>query len=197
MTTSQQYGVSSVPPRKASGGVIALGVISIIYSISFRLCCGVGSLLSSLFATAFAGFLATLPEMDKTQMMPLEMMSTGPMRAYSIINGFVLLILGIMLLAGGIGLLKLRPWGRNLSLGVAAAEIVWVLISFAINVFFVYPLMAEMMGEELPQEPQMIMNVVSGIFSALMSLVYPIVLLVMLNIKSIKEQFETAPAQRW
>ncbi len=77
------------------------------------------------------------------------------------------------------------------------AEIVWVLISFAINIFFVYPMMARMMGEQGSPEPQMIMNVVGGIVSVLISLVYPVVLLIMLNLKSIKEQFETAPAQQW
>ncbi|RJP71868.1 MAG: hypothetical protein C4532_06870 [Candidatus Abyssobacteria bacterium SURF_17] len=194
MTTSNQYGISPAP-RKATGGVIALGVINIIYAALFRLCCGLTSVLSTVFAAAFAGFLANMPQAQRQQMLPFEMMRSGPMQAYSIINGFVLLLLGILLLFAGIGLLKLRPWSRSLSIGWAVAEIVWVLISFAITVFFVYPAMMEMMGAEFPQGSHMVFSVVSAMFSALMSLVYPIVLLICLNLRSIKGQFEPEMAQ--
>jgi hypothetical protein len=108
------------------------------------------------------------------------------------IKGFVLLILGIGLLAGGIGLLRLRPWGRSLSLAVAAAEIVWALVDFAISVFFIYPSMSQMMGEDLPQMPQMIGNIVGGTFLTFTKLVYPVALLVCLNLRSIKKQFGPA-----
>jgi len=134
-----------------------------------------------------------MPEMEGTQMLPFEMMSSGPMQAYSIINGLVLLILGTLLLIAGIGLLKLKPWGRTLSLGVAVGEIVWVLMSFAINVFFIYPRMSQMIAGELSETPQMVGNVIGGIVAAFFSLVYPVVLLILLNLESIKKQFETTP----
>jgi hypothetical protein len=191
VTTFEQHGGTPAPARKASGGIVALGVINIIYAILFRLCCGVGALLVFLSMGALTSFMETMPEMDSTQMMPFEMMSSGPMQAYSIINGLVLLILGTLLLIGGIGLLKLKPWGRTLSLGVAVGEIVWVLMSFAINVFFIYPQMSQMMAEEVAETPQMVGNVIGGIIAAFFSLVYPIVLLIFLNIESIKKQFET------
>ena len=124
MTTPEQFGVPPLPERKASGSVVALGVISIIYAVLFRFCCGAGSMFSMLFASAFTSMMANLPEMEGAPVPQLEMMNSGPMRAYTLINGFVLLVLGGILLAGGIGLLKLRPWARILSLGVAAAEIV-------------------------------------------------------------------------
>lgn len=198
MTTSEQDGfpLPPTPPRKASGGVLALGIINIIYAILFRLCCGFGSMILMLSAATFSEFLTNLPEMEGAPMLPFEMMLSGPMRSYMMINGFVLLLLGVFFLIAGIGLIGLKPWGRTLSMGVAAAEIAWVLISFAINVFFVYPSMAQMMGEEAPQTPQLIGNVVGGIFSAFMSLVYPVVLLVCLNLQSIREQFEPVWGQQ-
>jgi hypothetical protein len=129
-------------------------------------------------------------------MMQFEMMRSGPMQAYTMISGFVLLLLGILLLIAGIGLLRLRPWGRTLSLGVAVGELVWVVMGFAINVFFIYPRTAQMMAEELPEGPQMIGNVVVGVFSAFFFSVYPIVLLVILNMESIKKQFEPSWEQQ-
>ncbi len=195
MTTFEQYGAPSVPPRKASGGVITLGVFNIIYAILFRFCCGMMTLVVFLFMGAFASFMESMPEMEGAQMMQLELMRSGPMQAYSIISGLVLLMLGVLLLIGGIGLLKLKPWGRSLSLGVAVGDIVWVLLNFAINIFFVIPRTAQMMADEIPQGPQMVGNVVIAIFSTFFFLVYPVVLLVFLNLESIKKQFELTPGQ--
>ena len=197
MEASQQLGETSAPLRKPSGSVIALGIFNIGYAVLFRLCCGLGSVLALVFATAFSPFLSSLPEMEGAQMPPFDLMLSGPMRAYWLIKGFVLLTLGILLLCGGIGLLKLKPWGRTLSLGVAAAEIVWVLIDFAINVFFVYPATTQMMGEEFSQMPHMVGNVVFGVFFAFTKLVYPVVLLVCLNLSAIKDQFESAQGHQW
>jgi len=187
MDATQQTGGPPVQPRKPSGSVVALGVFNIIYAVLFRLCCGLGSLFSLVFAAAFSEILQNLPEMEGAQMPQFDMMLSGPMRAYSLISGFVLLILGILMLSGGIGLLRLRPWGRTVSVGVAAGEIVWVLVDFAISVFFVYPAMTQMMGEELAQTPHMVGNVIFGIFLSCAKLVYPVVLLVCLNLTSIKD----------
>jgi len=197
MEAFQQPGASPVPPRKPSGSVVALGVFNIGYAALFRLCCGLGSLFSLIFAAAISTFLTSLPEMEGAQMPPFDLTLSGPMRAYSLIKSFVLLIMGIVLLCGGIGLLRLKPWGRTLSLGVAAAEIVWVLIDFAINVFFVYPAMIQMMGEEFQQMPHMVGNVIFGILFSFTKLVYPVVLLICLNLRSIRDQFEPPPSQQW
>jgi hypothetical protein len=193
LTTPEQFTVppvSPVPQRKASGGVVALGVINIIYAILFRFCCGVGSLAFSLAVSSLPALLPAMPDMQGRESAFFDMFQSGPMRAYSVISMLVMLILGIGLLVGGIGLLKLKPWGRSLSLGVAVAEIVWIIFSFAINIFFVYPRAAEMMAEQSPQSSQMAMNVVAGTVGVLFALVYPIVLLVCLNLTSVKEQFQ-------
>ncbi len=191
MTTPPQYNIPPVTPRKASGGVIALGVINIIYAVLFRLCCGASALLYPLLS----GFIVKVAEMQKTQLPSIQMLPTGTVKSYLMVSGFVLLILGILLLIGGIGLLMLKPWGRSLTLGVAAAEIVWVLVDFAINVFFVSPLTIQATGGTL-QGPQMVGNVALQIFAAILKLVYPIILLICLNFRSIREQFEPPSSQQ-
>lgn len=199
MTTPGQYDFAPLPVRKASGGVMALGIINILYAVLLRLCCGLTSALSSLFFLLFASggldLMSRFAEMEGVEIPDLGTMYSGPMMSYNMIKGFVLLILGTGLLAGGIGLLRLRPWGRTLSLGVAGAEIAWAIVDFAISVFFIYPLMSQTMGEDVSQMPQLIGNVVFGIFFTFMKLVYPVALLICLNLSSIKEQF-ALPASR-
>jgi hypothetical protein len=134
-----------------------------------------------------------LPEMEGVDMPPLEAMYSGPMQSYNMIKGFVLLILGAGLLAGGIGLLRLRPWGRALSLGVAGAEIAWALVDFGINAFFIAPSISQTIGEDIPQAPQMIFTIVGVMFITFMKLVYPVALLICLNLRSIKSQFVQSP----
>ncbi len=199
MTTPEQYDFAPLPVRKASGGVMALGIINIIYAVLLRLCCGLTSALSSLFFLLFASggldLMSRFSEMEGVEMPNLGAMYSGPMMSYNMIKGFVLLILGIGLLAGGIGLLRLRPWGRTLSLGVAGAEIAWAIVDFAISVFFIYPSMSRTMGEDVSQMPQLIGSVVFGIFLTFTRFGYPVALLICLNLSSIKEQF-VPPASR-
>ncbi len=197
MTTPTGFAAPHVPVRKATGGLMALGIISIVYAVLCRLCCGLASALSSLFFLLFASrgmeLLMNIPEMEGVDMPPLEAMYSGPMQSYNMIKGFVLLILGAGLLAGGIGLLRLRPWGRALSLGVAGAEIAWALVDFGINAFFIAPSMSQMIGEDIPQAPQMIFTIIGGIFITFIKLVYPVALLICLNLRSIKSQFVQSP----
>ncbi|GAB4339770.1 MAG: hypothetical protein Kow0099_15180 [Candidatus Abyssubacteria bacterium] len=183
--TFQQGEMPPIPERRASGGVVALGVFNIVYAILFRLCCGfAGAALYSVFS----GAMQEIAKKEGVQMPAMEL--SGPLQAYSTINAFLSLVLGVALLAGGIGLLKLKPWGRSLSLGVAAAEVVWAIIDLGISLFLIYPRMAEMMQGELTPEQQMVFSVVVGVVSVLIRLVYPVVLLVVLNRDSVKEQFE-------
>lgn len=170
---------------------MALGIISIIYAALFRLCCGVANFVSSLmmmlFATEGMQALMNLPQMEGMQQM--EAMLSGPMQSYNLIKGFILLVLGLGMLVGGIGLIRLRPWGRSLSLGIAAAEIAWALVDFVINVFFIFPMITQSMGEEFAETPQIIGSVVGGMFGTFMALIYPVVLLICLNLETIKRQF--------
>lgn len=182
--TFQQCEIPPVPEGRASGAVVALGVFNIVYAILFRLCCGfVGAISYLVFGAAMQRFA----EEQGVQMPAFEL--SGPLQAYSTINAFLSLVLGVALLAAGIGLLTLRPWGRSLSLGVAAAEVVWAIIDFGISLFLIYPRMAEMIQGELTPAQQMVFSVVVGVVSVLIRLAYPVVLLVALSRGSVKRQF--------
>jgi hypothetical protein len=169
-----------LPPRKPSGGVVALGIISIIYSSTFYFCCGFSSIAAPFFAFQQYAQKQGLPDFQPP----------GAVQAYSLINGAIYIMLGILLIIGGIGLLRLRPWGRSLSISTAVALIVWAVIALAINLFLAYPAQTDMMGDEFTPEQRMIVLAIAGILGAIFQVVYPIVLLICLNLKQIKRQFE-------
>jgi hypothetical protein len=181
VTSFQQDEIPPMPRRKPSGGVTALGIISIIYSVFFYICCGFASFASPFFTEAFQ-HMAERQGLSGYQ-------PTRAMQAFSFINGSVTVILGALLLIGGIGLLQLKPWGRSLSIAASLAVIVWALIIFILNIFLVYPATVRMLGDKFPQGQQMIISVVAGVFGVFMQLVYPIILVVCLNLKSIREEF--------
>ncbi len=182
MTTFPQ-GTPQPLPRKPSGGVVALGVINIVYSIFFYICCGFASFASPAFTKALQ---KVMEQQGVSGYAP-----TRAMQAISMVNGFVFIVLGTLLIIGGIGLLRRAPWGRMLSLWSAAAVIAWVLIAFAIQIFFLYPQVTRMTGSQFPRQ-QMVVNVIFGVVGVFFQLVYPVVLIICLNLNSIRNQFEEA-----
>ena len=128
--------------------------------------------------------------MSELEGMPeMEMLFSPQMQTFNLISGFILLLLGFGMLAGSIGLIRLKLWGRTLSLAVAGGEIAWALMSFGINLFFIYPSMNQAMGEEFSGGPQMIGSVIGGVMGTVMALAFPVTMLIVLNVKSIKDQF--------
>jgi hypothetical protein len=147
-----------------------------------------GALIMMLMSSGALQDIAGMPELES--MPEMEMLFSPQMQSFNFINGFVLLFLGIGMLAGAIALLRLKPWGRTLSLAAAAGEIAWAIVVFGINLFFVYPAMNQMMGEGAPAGPQMIGSIIGGVFGTFMTLAFPVAVLIVLNLKSIKGQFD-------
>jgi hypothetical protein len=147
----------------------------------------------SLFASGGMQDLMNMPGME--EMPDFGAMASPEMQAYNFIKAFVILILGIAMLAGGIGTIKLKLWARTTLLAVAACEIVWALLDFVINVFFVLPSMSQAMGDEFGEAPPMMISVVGSAFGVFISLIFPIALLICLNLKSARDQFENAAGQ--
>jgi len=50
-------------------------------------------------------------------------------------------------------------------------------------------MITQSMGEEFAETPQIIGSVVGGMFGTFMALIYPVVLLICLNLETIKRQF--------
>lgn len=84
-----------------------------------------------------------------------------------------------VLLAAGIGLLKLKPWARVLSILYGICAIVMVFAGGFINYFFlVQPLMAKAQTAQGPEAAGAMAGAIGGTFGSCLGLVYPILLLI-------------------
>lgn len=110
--------------------------------------------------------------------------------------GTVLGIIGsCALLAGGIGLLKLKPWGRGLSIGYAIYAIIFALVSLVVNVTIVFPTLTKFAQSTGDKTLAFASNV--GAYSALIGVgvgvIYPGLLLFFMFRRNVVQAFRLAP----
>ena len=191
MTTPTGFAAPYGPVRKATGGLMALGILSIIYAVMFQICGSIFGLSLLFWAPALAHFLENqIPDAPN-----IGALFEGPFMTYIVLSSLVSLILGLSFLFGGIGLLKLRPWARSLALGASVATIVWNIMNTLIGIFIVTPWVNRAVGQGAADAPQIIGQVVGSFAGLLFQLALPIALIVFLTRPSFKEQFEPPPGQ--
>lgn len=89
------------------------------------------------------------------------------------------LIVSPLLLAAGIGLLKLKPWARTISIVYAIYSIVMVPVSGVINyIYLVQPLLQQAQQKQGPEMAGAIGGAIGGTFGSCFGLIYPILLLI-------------------
>jgi hypothetical protein len=114
------------------------------------------------------------------------------------------LVSGTVMVVGAIGLLKVRPWGRHLTIGYACYNIVSSILGFIFTMTVTRPIMKEVWAELRadPKLPPQAANVLSMtetftsffIYASLVFLVYPISLLIVMFLPHVREAFHpTAP----
>lgn len=90
-------------------------------------------------------------------------------------------LLDLLLLAGGIGLLKMQPWARVLSLIYAPLSILFHIVSFVYQLVLVVPATHDLFARNSslgPLASLMEMFATLGVFASLLVIIYPIVVLV-------------------
>ena len=112
------------------------------------------------------------------------MMSIPGYKTYAMVGGILQVSMGVLLLACGIGLLRLRDWARKGSMIYAAIAVVTVVIT----VLFLAWLIPAMEAAGVSSF-QVDMMRVSGFTGPVLGLVYPVVLLALLTRPMIKVQF--------
>lgn len=81
---------------------------------------------------------------------------------------------GIALLVSGIGLLQMRPWGRQLAIAYAVLTVLVVVGMTAINgIFVLRPLLAEMDAPATPEEMGARFGAIGGVIGSCAGLIYP------------------------
>ncbi len=96
------------------------------------------------------------------------------------------LILSGVLIAGGFGLLKFRPWGRKMSNFYAVSSLILLLVGLGINI--VYTIIPALSAANDPNaRPEEIGGavggIIGGVFGGCIGAIYPICLLIFLNRK--------------
>lgn len=85
----------------------------------------------------------------------------------------------VILLAAGIGLLKLKPWARTVSIAYAIYAIVMILVGAVVNfIFLVQPMLEQAHQKQGPEAAAAIGGVVGGTFGSCFGIIYPILLLI-------------------
>jgi hypothetical protein len=86
------------------------------------------------------------------------------------------------LLVAGIGLMKLKEWGRKLSLGYAIYALFMGVLGLVMNFFFLLrPLLQEAVQKQGPEAAGAIGGAVGGSVGGCLGMVYPVLLLIFLT----------------
>src|SRR2546426_936613 len=97
------------------------------------------------------------------------------------------------LLAAGIGLLRLRPWGRKLSLAYAIYAIVLGAVGMVMNfIFLLRPMFEEAAQKQGPEAAGAIGGAVGGSIGGCVGLIYPVLLLIFMTRPNVVAAFQPA-----
>ncbi|MBN2307803.1 MAG: hypothetical protein JXR94_02460 [Candidatus Hydrogenedentes bacterium] len=119
-----------------------------------------------------------------------ESMETPFYRAYSAVSTTVGIVAAIALLAAGVGLLKLRPWGRSLSIVYAIYGLIVAVVLPVVNYFIVWrPMLDTLQGVGGPAEFGFMIALVSGTVGSCLNFVYPVLLLIFMFRPHVKRAF--------
>jgi hypothetical protein len=132
-----------------------------------------------LFGMIFTIILLVLP-LPTTNNPALEIMRNSPGYAalMKIMIPLGFLACGVSV-AAGIGLLKLKNWGRTLSIGYAIYSIVAGLFGSMFNyIFLMRPLMEQASQKSGPEAAGLIGVAVGGIFGSCFGMIFPVLLLI-------------------
>jgi len=102
-----------------------------------------------------------------------------------------------VLLAAGIGLLKLKPWARTVSIGYGMYEIVMVLVSAVVSyIFLVQPMLEQAHMKQGPEAAgAAIGGAIGGMIGSCFGLIYPVLLLIFMMRANVVAAFRSpAPA---
>ena len=87
-----------------------------------------------------------------------------------------------VLLTAGIGLLRMKPWARKLSVGYAIYAIVVCLLGAVMNfIFLMRPMLEEASRQQGPEAAAAIGGAIGGTVGGCLGIIYPILLLIFMT----------------
>lgn len=177
-----QPGTTAMAIRPTA--VTVFGILNLVFAGMglFGLCCGIIPLLT----------------MNSIQAMPnqppnpvLELMKENQAYFVFIVVTMVLgLVATLVLACGGYGLLKMRPWGRHLSIVYAVYTILAGIVGLIANWFWLFtPLMEQARQASGPEQAGAIGGLVGGVCGGGIGLIYPVLLLIFMTRPNVVQAF--------
>lgn len=138
--------------------------------------------------------LPMLPDADKNP--ALKIMHDSPAFSLWMKIALVLGVLGsIALIAAGIGLLQMKPWGRLLSIAYGVYAILLAIVSGIMNYkFLVAPLLQEAQNKQGPEAAGAIGGAFGGVIGGCISLIYPVLLIIFMTRPKVVTAFDPSRA---
>jgi hypothetical protein len=99
-------------------------------------------------------------------------------------------VLGVVLIAAGVGVIKRRPWARLLSLGYAVVAVLQAIAGVAVNYLYLFPAMSSLGDSGDPAVRGGVYGgMFGGIFGALFGLAFPVAILIVFTRRDVKRHF--------
>jgi len=170
------------PPRKPVA-ITVIGICGIVWS-SIALLSTVLALVAIFISADFPN-----PALD-------AMLSTRALRIYTIVSTLITVGLAVMLLAGSIGALKLRPWARRMLVRWSVATVVFAIVNQVLNWVWVRPVIEEVNRQQNLPPTMLLASRIMGVCGAVViGVIAPMVVLYLLARAEVKAAFEqNAPA---
>lgn len=169
------------------------GILHIILA-SFGLLCNLGGLgFVAAASSIFASMKESLPEKDRLAFTYLEQMlaTNSALVLAQFLSGVVLTI---MLFIAGIGLLKRKPIGRTASVVYGITSIVTKVVLAVITMIYFRDVNEQLTANFMQSQSGLSAgaagsggNIISDLISLLSSCIYPILTLILLNSRKVKE----------
>ena len=169
--------------------VTVFGILNLVFAALGL--CGVA------FGVMGLAVMANIPEgIDRPPNPQLDALQNPAYLAYSYASIGLGFLATIVLAIAGIGLLKLKSWGRSLSLGYAAYAIVMNIVGFVVSyIFIIQPAVAlAEQGNDPQAQGQMIGTIVGGAVGGCLGLIYPFLLAFFMFRPNVKAAFGAGSA---
>jgi len=160
-------------PQSRPASLVVFGVINILFGV-IGLC---GAAASS------AMFFMEMPQDPRFPNPAIDLLNTNAAyRTYLQVTAVIGALASLVLLVAGVGLLLAKSWGRTLSIGYGCFAIVFAVVVMIGNWSFVMqPMLAAAKEAGGPAAMGAVGGVVATMLGGILSLIYPIVLLVFMN----------------
>jgi hypothetical protein len=159
--------------------ITVFGILNIVF--------GGSGLLCSPFAIAMTMFMPSQPNNPAFQLIH----NNVAFRMWMIVSAVVGMVAAAVLVAAGIGLLKMKPWARKVSIVYGIYTIVTCVVGMIVNWVFMFgPMLGEARDKGGPEAIGAIGGMVGGMMGMCFGLAYPILLIIFMTRPKIRAAME-------